>query len=338
MKKALLLWIIIISFYSVRSQSGLAIQSATSFVIAAGTPVSIDGLVLQPSVNFTMTAPNNLVRNTAITNPASNPSIKRAFKLSNTVNGFSGTVTIYYLDAELNGIAESSLTLNVHNGVSWAAYNAGVTRDATNNFVTTASLSNLNLNELTLASVLAPLPLSWGPLNATRYKKAAQIEWTTYEEQNTAFFEIERSTDGIQFAGTGLTTRAFNTAGDHHYQVTDQWAPAVKTFYRIKEIDIDGRTNYSQVVSVNAIESNNDIEVIIYPNPASGVVNVQLRSSERNLRNIKLYDAAGRLLQSGYNINNTAGKVAVSHLASGIYWLQIELSNGTFLNHSFIKQ
>src|SRR5687767_14157695 len=106
MKKVIVLLVITISFLRTYSQSGLILQASTPFVIVAGTPVSVDGLVLQPSTNFTITAPNTLVRNAAVANTSANPSINRVFKLSNTVNGFSGTITINYLDAELNGIAE----------------------------------------------------------------------------------------------------------------------------------------------------------------------------------------------------------------------------------------
>jgi hypothetical protein len=338
MKKAIVLLIITISFLRTYSQSGLTLQASTPFVIVAGTPVSVDGLVLQPSTNFIITAPNTLVRNAAIANTSANPSIKRAFKLSNTVNGFSGTITINYLDAELNGIAEPHLTLNVHNGTAWAEYTAGVTRDAAGNFVTTAALANLNLNELTLASMLTPLPLLWGPVNAYRFNTAAQIEWTTYDEQNTAFFEIERSTDGTRYLSTGLTAQAFNTPGNHHYTVKDILAPAVKTFYRIKGIDRDGHTTYSQMVFVTAVESNSNNRVVVYPNPASDEVNIQLASSGLLIRSVRLYNADGRLLQVSNNINNTVGALAIDLLAHGLYWLQIQSSDGTLINHSFIKQ
>jgi hypothetical protein len=338
MKKAIVLLVITLFFLRSYSQSGLTIQAATPFVIVAGTPLSVDGLVLQPSANFTITAPNTLVRNTAITNVSPNPSIKRAFKLSNTVNGFSGAITINYLDAELNGIAEPILTLNVHNGTVWTDHTAGVTRDATNNFVTTTGISNLNLNELTLASVLTPLPLSWGTVNASRINMAAQIEWTTYDEQNTGFFEIERSADGIQFNSTGLTVQAFNTPGNHHYQVKDLLAPAVKTFYRIREIDRNGHATYSHLVFVNAIESNLSNRMVVYPNPAYGEINIQLTSSGLFIRSVRLISAEGRLLQMSNNVNSPNSTIATGHLAHGLYWLQIESSDGTFINHSLIKQ
>jgi hypothetical protein len=285
-----------------------------------------------------LTAPNSLTRTTAITHPSSTPSIKRALNFSNTVNGFNGTITIYYLDSELNGIAENDLTLNVHTGVLWTHYNTGVTRDALNNFVTTTALGNVNLSELTLASVLAPLPLSWGPVNAIRYNKIADIEWVTYEESNVDLFEIERSIDGIQFTSTGLKTPAYNTTGDHHYRLTDQMAPAGKTFYRVKGMEKNGHAAYSQVAMINAVQSGRDSEVVIYPNPASAEVNVQLASSAQYIRSVQLYSAAGRLLQTAGNLNKTIGTVDITRLAHGMYWLQVELSNGTFIWHSFIKQ
>jgi hypothetical protein len=336
--KAMMQLALSITFFTGYAQSGLTIQSATPFVIAAGTPVSVDGLVIQPSVTLAVPAPNSLVRNAAITSPSASSSINRAFKLSNTITGFSGAVIIYYLDAELNGIAESNLTLNNHNGTSWSDYSTGVTRDATSNYVITSGLSNLNLSELTLASVLAPLPLLWGPVQAIRSKTTAKVKWNTYDENNTQFFEIERSIDGIQFTSTGLRTQAFNAPGNHHYEVKDGEAPAVKTFYRIKQVDHDGRSTLSPVVFINAIENNTGIEVVVYPNPARDEINVRLATAGLYIRAIRLYNAGGMLLQTTNNVNNTIGRINIGSRPAGPYWLQVESSDGFFINHSFIKQ
>lgn len=139
---------------------GVYIKSGSNLFIGAGAVVSLDSLVLKPTANFNITGLNGETRTSTVTHALGKSYIKRVFHFSATTAAFTGNVIFYYRDAELNGIAESALTLNIHNGSTWTAYTTGVTRNSTSNYVSTDGLRSVPLNELTLADNTALLTVS----------------------------------------------------------------------------------------------------------------------------------------------------------------------------------
>jgi hypothetical protein len=139
------------ALHSAIAQSGLHISSGTDLFIKMGTIFSADSLVLTPSVDFTISGSNALTRTPTATNAYGGTYVGRVFHFAASSIPFSGTIGFYYRDAELNGLSENVLTLQVHEGTSWTPFPTNVTRDATNNIVTTTNLTSVALNELTLA-------------------------------------------------------------------------------------------------------------------------------------------------------------------------------------------
>ncbi len=138
------------------TQSSLYISSGANLYITTGTNVSIDGFVLKPSVNYNITGLNSVTRNATATPPPPTTYIQRVYHLLSTLPAYSGDITMNYQDAELNGLNENLLNLNVYNGVTWNLYSAA-SRDAINNFVNTTGLTNISLNQHHLPSLPATL-------------------------------------------------------------------------------------------------------------------------------------------------------------------------------------
>lgn len=112
-----------------QSQSGLHISGTSTFSINANTIVSIDGMALTPLTPYTINGSNSLERNTTLTQSSTTLAINRSFLWNSIQAAFTGSINIYYDDAELNGLLESVLTLNVHDGTQWQAYITGVVRN-----------------------------------------------------------------------------------------------------------------------------------------------------------------------------------------------------------------
>lgn len=130
---------------------GVYITSDSNLFIGSGATISLDSLALKPFANYNLIGLNREYRNTAVVHALANPYIKRVYHFNTTKPAFSGAVSLYYKDAELSGIAENALILNIHNGSAWNSYTTGVTRNSTANYVTT-TLTSVSLNELTLTN------------------------------------------------------------------------------------------------------------------------------------------------------------------------------------------
>jgi len=122
------------------------VSDPTNFNIKTNTVVAVDQLDITPSADFSLNT--GITRNTTATNSIINAAISRYYKFGATTNAFSGILKINYDESELNGIAESNLTLLYHNGTAWTS-DVNSSNNATDNFVQSSSLSSVVLNEVT---------------------------------------------------------------------------------------------------------------------------------------------------------------------------------------------
>ena len=319
---------------SSNGQSGLFISSGTSFQIAPATTVAIDGLVLTPSLPFHLSGSNLLSRQINTSHSFPGTHIGRVYQWSATTENFSGDIAFLYNDAELNEITEARLSLFTHTGSMWRLQST-TNRDVVNNIIYSGGLSNVSLQELTLADAATPLPLRWYRVNAKRQgDNSALVIWQTFDEVETAFFIVEQSVNGVNWQPVGQPVASFAVPGRHAYQLIDPETPKKKTFYRIKQVDQDGRCSYSPIVSINAISEK--LDWIIYPNPASNIVTIS--GSGLLLKELRLYDASGHMLMKKAGNDSKHFTVPIKTFPNGVYTVQLLLADGSIYNRTFIKK
>jgi hypothetical protein len=316
-----------------RAQNSLYLSTNASLYIGAGTSLAVDSLVLTPSSAYTITGANSMQRSATVQHVVSSPYIKRVYQWMNTLPPFTGNLSFYYLDGELNGIDEGQVTLNVHNGTSWSAYINNVIRNPTNNVVTT-TLAGVALNELTLASLQSPLPMVWLDVAAQRRNSVIQISWQTAEEINGNGYQVEKSTNGIDWSKLGPVINAYNTPGPNHYNQTDPTLPTAISFYRVRQTDLDGKHSYSKMVSVKSDQSNG---IWLYPIPTNHVLTI-VAGGSLALKSVTIYNTAGALVAAVQPKNTASHTMDVHHLASGNYTAVIVLSDNSTITKNFIKQ
>jgi len=285
---------LLLSAFAVYCQPVVYAASGTNIFISAGAVFSMDSLALTPTVNFNITGANTVTTNAALLHPSFNLPLKRIFHFSNTTAPFSGSIAIYYSDPELNGIAETSLTLNIHNGTSWNSFNSNVTRDAVNNLVNTSNLVNLSLNELTLAALFAPLPVKFLSVTALCKSNGVLISWQTATENNSNRFEVQQSSDGIYWRPGGSIAAAGNSPNPHSYEYFDITTSG-NSWYRIVESDADNRTTISPVVKSSCHLSTG---LSLFPNPVLETAYISIPLATTSPVTLKLYDARGALVKS----------------------------------------
>ena len=313
MKK--ILFVFFGALFLCNAHAQLTVDPGASLTIQNGTQVHVDGLTLIPSADFILSNVT-LSRSATIVHTQVNPYISRVYQFSNTSNAFSGSIQINYIDAELNGLAEAELTLNIHNGINWAAYLPS-TRDASNNYVLTNGLSGITLNELTLASQFAPLPLTWLSFTAKAQNNSQSLlQWTTAHEQNTKDFYIEHSADGINWVTIGSLPAAGNSNATRHYTYVHTNPVKGLNYYRIKQTDVDSRYSYSPVrmlLFTRALQP-----FIILGNP---VTNDVLTLQVNMATSLAFYTADGKLLWQE-QVNAGTKTIDVSRYAKGTYLLK----------------
>lgn len=140
------------------------------------------------------------------------------------------------------------------------------------------------------------------PLTLVEFKlepldnKFINLNWTTNSEYNTSHFEIEYSTDGINFNNLGIQ-KCFQTGinKDGKYTFLHTNPIMGSNYYRLKIIDLDKSYTYSKIIVFKLVKKSNSL--IIYPNPASDFVTIKFDQLKSNA-NILLTDNQGKCIKN----------------------------------------
>ena len=126
--------------------------------------------------------------------------------------------------------------------------------------------------------------------------RAVALLWITASEQNSASFAVERSADGVTFRAIHTLPAAGNTSSRTTYAWVDERPPLGLTYYRLRQVDVDGSTTFSPVRSLSTSHGGavRD-QLLIYPNPAHDVIRVVLQGPAAPLY---VYDAFGRVVRT----------------------------------------
>jgi zinc metalloprotease ZmpB len=180
----------------------------------------------------------------------------------------------------------------------------------------------------------APLPVELTRFDAKRTGDAAILTWTTASEDQNEYFTLERSADGIRFEPIAQIKGAGESRIERQYSYTDRQPINGINYYRLQQSDFDGRTSYSQVVSVRFDAKS---PLALYPNPVSQDLTVahSLEAGE-----VSIFDANGLLVRKVFFDDNEAKsgtRINIETLPTGTYWIQV-IGDGQVLNGSVFKK
>ena len=170
-------------------------------------------------------------------------------------------------------------------------------------------------------------PVKFIDFNARSSGSNVLLIWQTASEQNSNYFSIDRSSDGISFTSIGNIKAAGNSDNSLSYSFTDRNPLDGNNYYRITEYDNDGSVTISSVQSVDI--TNNDL--LVMPNPNSGTFTVTGKTNDGLVTMVVLNSLGQQICEI---TNQVTGKsftqvINISNLPSGIYYLQVQTSDNT---------
>lgn len=250
-------------------------------------------------------------------------SIDRYFDIIPTTNSALGAnLKFYYFDNELAGRNKSELTQweSSDGGAHWS-YLGQDQLDNTNDWVLKNAIATFS--RMTLASnIINPLPVQLLYFSATLNNGTTQLNWATANEFNNDHFELERSPKGDIFTWLASIKSHGNGDVEQYYAYTDPHPFDGNTYYRLKQVDIDGTFRYSPVVSVRTIT---DFSYTTYPNPAKDKFILSINATTSSQGELALIDMSGKTL-SIKEVNLTSGSNTyewdISRLPQGVYFLR----------------
>ncbi len=187
---------------------------------------------------------------------------------------------------------------------------------------------NLNTCQSNVSIFCPALPVEFGPIRLEEQNEGIAITWTTLSEVDNDKFIIERSIDGEIFTPIGSINGAGYSDIPLEYKYLDRSPTLGNNFYRIKQVDYNGRFSYSRILS---IQNKSSARLRVWPNPSADVINFEL--SSKTSVDFQIINLRNRVVKSG-----KASSTGVHVLPAGLYYLAIKLDNEVLIEPIVVRK
>lgn len=192
------------------------------------------------------------------------------------------------------------------------------------------------LSDTTKVVVVNPLPVRFSHFSGSFQNDKTLLTWRTAQEMHAAHFVIERSWDGRHFTSLGKVEASGDSDTERFYGFSDEdlshQSVGKNGYYRLKEVDFDGRWQFSDIIVVRFPDREGD-EVIVRPNPSvNQEVSVQIAGGLGEY-NLVLTNQRGQiLLKRHFAPSNISNSSSLGKLRPGTYILTV-----SFVKHRVVR-
>lgn len=263
-----------------------------------------------PRVNLTWN-----IGNTGASTGAGNVTLAFGWVPANNVTGTLTAPKLMHYNGSKWEMLAGSPTFNLVTGtLSYTSY--------------TGSFSPFAIGETSFT-----LPVNWLSFTGTEQGKTVLLQWATASESNNDHYEIERSANGTSYQSIGQLAASANPSVRNDYQFTDLNPLSGTAYYRLKQVDKDGRFRYSTVIAVN-YTGTGGFELRIMP--GSGLVSLVVPSTIEGRMDLFIYDAQGRQLQRQAVVAGQQTIALKSGSANNVYLIKVVKEGRTLYTGRFM--
>lgn len=185
---------------------------------------------------------------------------------------------------------------------------------------TTSSNRRFNLQINNVQCSASPLPVTLTDFNAKCEGNTIRVEWETSSELNNDYFVLERSVDNVHYDSVTTVRGNGTKTGSSSYSYEDNRVLNETVYYRLSQVDYDGK---SEVFAVETVNCNSSTEVQILPNPIENSFKVYAEKAGK----LSLMDLTGKVLIE-QDIAKGTTDIQSADLKPSVYLARIVLLNG----------
>jgi hypothetical protein len=333
--------------YNLTANGSVSGTDAMKYVVATGVGSLIQPVVTNAAKTYPVGTATYYLPAIVIYNLGSNDNVGVRIVPAAYVNGESGTLkTTNAVNATWNvtragaGAISATLTFQWPEILELTGFNRSISHVAhytngtwdfgTSSFAATgtnpytATRSGFtSFSPFSIQNTESVLNVSWLSISGKRKGNDNHITWSTATETDNRYFEVLGSATASNFETIGTVQGGINTSSVQHYEFVHKNVTAPVMYYRIKQIDIDGRYTLSGIIKITNKNVGNAIS--IRPNPVKNVASVSFASSLIP-GHLTITNAAGhvlekRIIQPGTSVQTIM--VNMSDKAAGLYFIQI---------------
>lgn len=189
----------------------------------------------------------------------------------------------------------------------------------------------------TFDAMLSTLPVTLLELKGRVNDKYIDLNWSMAQEVNINVYELQRSSDGVNYTTIALIFPWDNNAYINQYIYTDKNPAVGINYYRLKIVDKDARFKYSYTIAAR-INVKNNVNVLVAPNPVVGSLRIFFSGISKGIYRMDLRNTVGQLQQTKtLNISQQEQVAYIERSAGmtpGIYWLSVYDNKNQKINTS----
>lgn len=196
---------------------------------------------------------------------------------------------------------------------------------------TTANPVSLAIDDICLNEPAAGLlPIIMTPLKGVYSNGVSHLTWSTLQESNSNYFDIERSNDGVNYVSIGRVAAKGSSDRQTDYSFNDVKVNGGTNYYRLRAVSKDADFKNSNIIALEVKIKGTNITGI-YPNPFMDRLSVAVSSEVSGQAVIRLFDNTGKLIATQQStINKGANTVMVDNLANlakGFYMIKVQVGD-----------
>jgi hypothetical protein len=166
--------------------------------------------------------------------------------------------------------------------------------------------------------MLVPLPVELTYFRGQVFNNQIQLSWETAWERNADYFEVQRSSDLKEFVTLNTVTAVGNTRDKAYYTFTDESPMPSTNYFRLRQIDQDGKFEFSKIIPVKV--DTQKPQIWLYGNPVSAH-QIRVRLQNIDPSEIQLIALNGQLFSLSWHSVATNDYLLQTNAPSGLYWL-----------------
>ncbi len=207
------------------------------------------------------------------------------------VGNYTKNITSIFFNTSVPGTISLASRIDKPSGVSFDVGIDDFDGDSRPDIVVTNSGSTVSV--LTNICTLIPLPVQLIYFNGKQEGNHVILKWATASEINNEYFEIEKSDNAIDFKKAGIVKGNGSNSPISNYSFADDFPFYGINYYRLKQVNYNGESIYSEVIAVNCASKNQPIRISPADDPGVYI----LHFAEKKSGIIKVSDISGRMLE-----------------------------------------
>jgi hypothetical protein len=327
--------------YTLRNASNTA--NLSSSLLGTGNNITFNSFILTANqtvqlqaLKIPLTSCNMLSSSTVPITVAPRPPVNNALSFASAASGSPGSVNVANTSSGFSyQLQDNATNANIGSAVTSTASGSTVSLpigspSSTTIYqvlVTDATRPTNCTSRLNATYTYTPLPVELLYFRASSAGMHVQLSWATASEHNNSFFTVEKSKDGTVFHELVRVKASGNSMHIEQYTATDEELLRGTMYYRLKQTDIDQKTTYSKVVSV---DNYAEADFNILPNPIrQNTICLQFNTSGQQVQ-VAVFDIFGTQLYGNNLVTPATGQLLIKDLPTalppGVYMVEVWIS------------